>query len=103
MARKKKIETTFSGANFIEEPQLYKLTLVLGDKTHESTGATVLEALRGLKKPDKIMSKGILTLEYNGMRSQQMYFPQRLKRLFYNPTFQVVHAKMLTTVGLKPV
>lgn len=85
-----------------DAPEEYKLVLQLGDKTYESTGSTVLEALRGLTKPDKIMNKAILTLEHNGMKSQQQYFPQRLKRLFYNPTFQVVHAKMLTSVGLKP-
>lgn len=82
---------------------LYKLTLTLGDKTYKSEAGSVFEALKGLKHPEKIMSKGVLTLEHDGMRSQQLFFPARLKRLFYSPTFQAVQAKMLTNVGLKPI
>jgi hypothetical protein len=97
MARPKK-------ARAVEDaPQVYKLTLVLGDKTYESTGSTVFEALRDLEKPEKIMHKGILTLEHDGKRTQQLLFPARLKRLFYSPTFQQIQAKQLESVGLKPI
>ncbi len=87
-----------------DEPQVYKLTLQLGDTTYESTGATILEALRGLKRPDKIMAKSVLTLERGGFKSQQMFLPTRLKRLFYSsPIMQEIQAKQLEKVGLKPV
>lgn len=82
----------------------YKLTLQLGeDKFFKSQGDTLLAALMKLPKPEKIMNKGVLTVEHDGKRSQQLFFPQRLKRLFYSPTFQAIQAKMLTQVGLKPI
>lgn len=80
----------------------YKFTLQLGDKTYTSEGDTILSALIALKKPDKIMNKAVLTLEHDGKRTQQLFFPNRLKRLFYAPTFQEVQAKMLEKVILKP-
>lgn len=92
MARPKKATTQF-----------YKFTLQIGDKTYTSEGTSILDALMNLEKPTKIMNKAILRLEHDGKFTQQLFFPQRLKRLFYSPTFQVVHAKMLEQVGLKPV
>lgn len=92
MARPKKATT-----------QSYKFTLQIGDKTFTSEGATIYDALVALKKPEKIMNKAVLRLEHDGKFTQQLFFPQRLKRLFYSPTFQVIHAKMLEQVGLKPV
>lgn len=86
-----------------DEPQVYKLTLELGDKTYESTGTSIFEALKGLKKPEKIMHKAVLTLEHDGQKAQQLFFPQRLKRLFFSPVFQEIQAKQLEKVGLKKV
>jgi hypothetical protein len=80
----------------------YKFTLQIGDKTYTSEGASIYEALVALEKPAKIMNKAVLRLEHDGKFTQQLFFPQRLKRLFYSPTFQTVHAKMLEQVGLKP-
>lgn len=80
----------------------YKFTLELGDKIYTSEGDTILAALIALKRPDKIMNKAVLTLEHEGKKTQQLFFPSRLKRLFYAPTFQDVQAKMLEKVILKP-
>lgn len=82
---------------------LVHMTLTIGTASYKSEGATILEALLKLKKPEKIMNKGILTVEQDGKVRQQLFFPQRLKRLFYNPTFQVIQAKMLEKIGLKAV
>lgn len=81
----------------------YKLTLQLGDKTYTSDGTSVYEALQALPQPEKIMLKGVLTLEHGTKKSQQLMWPTRLKRLFYSPTFQRVQAKMLEAVILKPI
>lgn len=86
-----------------QAPEGYSLHLQIGEHVYESKGATVLEALVNLKKPDKIMNKGVLTLTHGNLRSQQLFFPSRLKRLFYSPTFQVIQAKLLVQAGLKPI
>lgn len=85
------------------KPSLVKMTLMVGNQKYSSEGETILQALINLKKPDKIMNKAILTVEQDGKTLQQLFFPQRLKRLFYNPTFQVIQAKMLEKIGLKAV
>ena len=79
----------------------YCLTLQIGDTTYKAEGDSVLAALMALKKPDKIMNKGLVTLTYEGYVGRQQYFPARLKRLFYNPSFQAIQAKQLL-VTLKP-
>ena len=79
----------------------YKFTLQLGDKTYESEGESIFAALKNLKKPDKIMNKAVLTLEHDGQKTQQLFFPARLKRLFFSPVFQEIQAKQLEKVGLK--
>lgn len=81
----------------------YKLTLTLGDKTYTGEGESVFEALKALPHPQKIVGKGILTLRHGDLMSHQLFWPARLKRLFYSPTFQAIQAKMLERVGLKPI
>lgn len=81
----------------------YVLTLQIGDKTYTASGASVYDALKKLEKPEKIVGKALLTLEHGELRSQQQFWPTRLKRLFYSPTFQAIQAKMLQSVGLKPI
>lgn len=81
----------------------YKLTIQLGNDIHVGEGDSVLEALQQIPKPGKIMLKGLVTIEHDGTKGQQLFWPARMKRLFYNPTYQVVQAKMLQTVGLKSV
>lgn len=92
MGKKKVVQTTAP----------YKIHLQLGTDVYESEGVSMLDALRNLKKPDKIMAKAILTVTHDGKRAQQMFFPQRLKRLFF-PAFQHIHAKILEKSGLKPI
>ncbi len=80
----------------------YKLTLQLGKDTYTSQGISVLDALSKLERPSKIMIKGILTLESTEGRFQQLFYPTRLKRLFYGPSMQSVQAKQLLKV-MKPI
>lgn len=44
---------------------MYSVTLSLGDRTYKAYGTTAHEALLSLK-PEKISSKAVFTLEYNG-------------------------------------
>jgi hypothetical protein len=76
------------------------VSLKLGDKTFEGTGKTALAALSAMPKPDKIVSKGILTISQGDAKRELLLWPIRLKRLFYSPTYQAIQAKYLT-MGLK--
>jgi hypothetical protein len=73
----------------------FSITLTLGDKTYTSKGATALDALVALKQPEKIMGKGVVTLRQGDKMKTLLFYPQRLKRLFYNPSFQAIQAKQL--------
>lgn len=76
-------------------PANYKIELTLGDKVYTSTGATLADAFAVLKKPEKIMLKGILRITKGKLKLEQLYYPVRLKRLFYNKYFQQIQAKQL--------
>ena len=80
----------------------FSISLNLGGKTIASSGNTLLDALVALPKPQKIVGKGILTITNGDMRSEQMFWPIRLKRLFYNKSFQIIQAKQLG-LFLKPI
>ena len=73
----------------------FSISLTLGDKTYTSKGATALDALTALKQPEKLMGKGILTLRQGEKTKTLLLYPQRLKRLFYNASFQAIQAKQL--------
>ncbi len=77
----------------------YVISLKLGSVTLVGEGETALEALRAIKKPDKIISKGVMTIT-DGVKTKEMLFmPPKLKRIFY-PNAQPVLIKWLAT-GLK--
>lgn len=78
----------------------FSISLKLGDKTFEGTGATALAALQAIQKPAKMMGKAIVTVRNGPLSKEMMFFPTRLKRLFYNPSYQVIQAKFLAA-GLK--
>ena len=76
----------------------YAATLTLGDKTYKGDGPTAFDALASLPKPQKIVGKGVFTLSHGDKKVQQTFWPVRLKRLFWNKTYQAVQAKMLAAV-----
>lgn len=65
----------------LDKPFLFSLNL--GGKILKGTGATALEALRAIPVPQKIMSKGILTITKDDQKKEMMFMPSKLKRLFY--------------------
>ncbi len=83
-----------------QETAGFTITLKLGDRTYQSTGASALEALRTLQHPAKIVSKGFLTVTHGDKKREHFLMPARAKRLFYNPSAQAVIAKQLVQ-GMK--
>jgi len=77
----------------------FSLSLALGDKTYKSKGATFLDALKELPKPEKIMSKAILTLS-DGERSYGLdYLPLKTKRLYWKNAQPLLAKQFLILVG----
>ena len=79
---------------------MYSISLKLGSDEYTSKGETAQEALVALKRPNKLMMKGVLTITDGVKKREVLMYPQRLKRLFYNKTFQGIQAKVLTA-GMK--
>ncbi len=78
---------------------MYKLSLDMMGTLYEGEGETMLEALRNLPQPPKIMYKGKLTIKKDdNVRQNILYMPPRLKRLFHtSQSAKVVIAKQLET------
>jgi len=74
--------------------QVYIFSLTFGDKVYEGSGATLLEALKAVPVPIKIVSKGLLKVVCGEKKFEQMRMPIRLKRLF-RPLSQAIQAKQL--------
>lgn len=79
----------------------FTISIQLGKDTLKGSGATPLLALQTIKKPVKIITKGIVTVS-DGTHSKSILMqPGRIKRLFFaSPVMQAIHAKQLA-IGLK--
>lgn len=81
----------------IKEPESsreYSISVTLGTNTIEGCGETLEKALASLPAKVKIVSKGIVSVEHDGKRIEEMYQPVRIKRLFF-PMARHVVAKEL--------
>lgn len=72
----------------------YTIELNLNGTVTSSTGPTALQALQGLERPLKIVTKGIVTVRHGEKVKQLFFMPPALKRMFY-PLAQITYAKML--------
>ena len=70
------------------------VTLALDKTEIKGTGATVLEALRTLKKPIKITTKSVLTITKGDKKHSRPLTIPLAQRLFY-PAAQIYNAKNL--------
>lgn len=70
------------------------VSLKFGATSLEGTGASVLEALRAIKKPEKITTKSVLTITSGDKTHSRALTVPLAKRLFY-PAAQIHHAKNL--------
>ena len=80
----------------IEEPPApepeatYFLTLNLAGQISEGKGVSMFEALRNLQKPVKITTKATLRIEHEGKAKEIYYTPNKLKRVFYPASHQIL-------------
>ena len=70
----------------------YSITLVASGNVTESEGYSMYEALKNLKKPEKITTKATIRIAYDGKEKEIYYTPNKLKRVFY-PIAQELLAK----------
>ena len=75
------------------QPQ-YTVSVKLGDKTISYSAATLAKALHDFPRPNKITTKGILTVEGNGKKFSRLMMPADLRRTLW-PVSSVIHAKIL--------
>ena len=73
----------------------YFISLTFGDKVYEGSGVTLLDALKAVPVPVKIVSKGLLKVVCGEKKFEQSWQPVRLKKLF-RPLSQAVQAKQLS-------
>ena len=83
---------------------LWKITVDLkGGEKIVGEGETCLAALQAVKKPAKIVSNALVTIEHGKEVTDRYFRPQQLNRVFYSsPKMQEIHAKQLS-FGLKGV
>lgn len=89
-----KISVEDTDISLIKEPRIYFISLTFGDKVYEGSGTTLLDALKAVPVPVKIVSKGLLKVTDGEKKFEQMWVPVRIKRLF-RPLSQATQAKML--------
>ena len=72
----------------------YVIELRIGGALITNSGTTMLEALEGLQKPTKIITKATVKV-FHGDQSKELFMmPLQLKRMFY-PLAKVTQAKIL--------
>lgn len=72
----------------------FKISIQLGNMVINGEGLTLLAALRDLPVPDKITTKGIVTISQGKKKKELVYTVPKLKRLFY-PNAQPILVKYL--------
>lgn len=81
-------------AKKVEAAPVFVVSLQLGNVKLEGSGSTILEALQSLKKPVKITTKSVLTVQKGDKTHSRALTIPLAKRLFY-PGAQLYHAKNL--------
>lgn len=64
-------------------PQPFSVSLTMGNDTYRGHGNTQYDALLSLKKPDKIMAKGILVTMHGDALRKTAVSPFQIKQLFF--------------------
>ena len=74
----------------------FSVVLIIGNETFKGKGTTSLEALTALKRPDKIMSKGVLTVTNGKLKKILALNPVKIKQLFFtSQSLLAVKAKQI--------
>lgn len=74
----------------VEAEPTYSITLNLAGQISEGKGTSMFEALRNLQKPVKITTKATLRIEHDGKSKEVYYTPNKLKRVFYPASHQIL-------------
>lgn len=77
----------------------YSISIKFADTTLKGEGETALAALQAIKKPVKIISKGVMTIKHGKKQKELLFMPAKMKRIFFRNA-QPVLIKWLAT-GLK--
>lgn len=72
----------------------YKISIKIGDTVLKGSGATALEAMQKIEKPQKIFTKGVVTVSTGKKERVHVLAPMKLRRLFY-PNFQHILVRNL--------
>lgn len=90
---RKKRSPVASTEDVVVSTDEYTLELNIGSESFTSSAPTVLEALQALPRPEKIITKGTVTIRHGDNVKELFFMPLQMKRLFY-PLAQVTIAKM---------
>ena len=83
----------------LTKKKLFSLSLSLGDKKYKSKGATMLEALKTLEMPEKIMSKAILTISDGELSYDIDFQPVKTKRLYWKNAQPIIAKQFMQLLG----
>jgi hypothetical protein len=76
------------------EPQ-YTVSVQLGDKTISYSAESIAKALHDFPRPNKITTKGVLTVTGNGKKFSRLMMPQDMRRILW-PVSSLIQAKIIS-------
>ena len=76
-------------------PEEFYISVRLGDKSFEGSGATLEDAIMSLPKKLKVVSKGFVSVTHGTCTTEKMYQPSGIKRLLF-PMARHIVAKELS-------
>lgn len=80
-----------------KKPELFKISIQLGNMILAGEGLTALEALQSIPIPSKITTKGVVIISQGKKKKELVYTVPKLKRLFY-PNAQPIIIKYLASL-----
>lgn len=83
----------------LEPKKDWNIKILIDKVLYQGEGMTALEALQSIKPPQKIASKGIVTIVKGEQTREILFQVPRLRRLFY-PNSQPILVKVLS-IGFK--
>ena len=93
MAKRKRAQTGVD----ITKPDLFTVSVKLGDLTYSYAAETLDKAFHDFPRPNKITTKGVLTVVGGGKKFSRLMMPADMRRMLW-PVSSKVHAKMILAV-----
>lgn len=98
---KKKVAKKRKGAakKRVSKSKLFVMTLQVNGMEIKSKGKTSLEAYQGIAVGPMLMkTKGIVILEHDGKRSEKVFYPFQLRKMFASDIARQVWAKRMELI-----